>query len=112
MTIGQIDSRLKETLTNVGLNLSSLTDQARFIKDLGLDSLGVTDLLIQVEFNFGIRIPDEYWWKLQTIGQLKDYLSAELTVDADPIGGTKPVAPGNVYSSPFLTLLWCPTCFI
>ena len=84
MTTQQINKRLQEILTDIGISLASLTDQANFNGDLGLDSLDVTDLLIQVEFSFGIRIPDEDWWKLRTIGQLKDYLSTELTFDAGP----------------------------
>lgn len=82
MTTQQINNRLQEILTHVGLSLSSLTDQANFIKDLGLDSLDVTDLLIQVESSFSIRIPDEYWWKLETIGQLKAYLFDEMKFDS------------------------------
>ena len=82
MTTQQINSRLQEILAHVGLSLSSVTDQANFTRDLGLDSLDVTDLLIQVEQYFSIRIPDEDWWKLQTLGQLKDYLFTELTFDS------------------------------
>lgn len=77
MTTQQINTRLQEILTNVGISLSALTDQANFINDLGLDSLDVTDLLIQVESSFGIRIPDEDWWKLQTLGQLRAYIVGE-----------------------------------
>ncbi|QIP14274.1 acyl carrier protein [Spirosoma aureum] len=81
MTLALINSRLQDILVNMGVNLTALTDQANFIRDLGLDSLDVTDLLIQVENSFSIRIPDEDWWKLQTVGQLKNYLSHEVTFD-------------------------------
>lgn len=81
MTTQQINKRLQVILTDVGISLTSLTDQANFSGDLGLDSLDVTDLLIQVEFSFGIRIPDEDWWKLRTIGQLKAYLADEILFD-------------------------------
>ena len=81
MTTQQINNRLQEVITSVGISLSALTDQASFSKDLGLDSLDITDLLIQVESSFSIRIPDEYWWKLETIGQLKAYLADELMFD-------------------------------
>lgn len=85
MTTGQINSRLQEILTTIGLSLSSITDHASFTKDLGLDSLDVTDLLVQVEDRFSIRIPDEDWWTLETVGQLKAYLADELTFDAGPV---------------------------
>ncbi|QHV93565.1 acyl carrier protein [Spirosoma endbachense] len=81
MTLALINSRLQDILVNMGVNLTALTDQANFIRDLGLDSLDVTDLLVQVENSFSIRIPDEDWWKLQTVGQLKNYLSHEVTFD-------------------------------
>ncbi|GAB3881547.1 acyl carrier protein [Spirosoma agri] len=75
MTLTQINNRLQDVLATMGVSLTALSDQANFTRDLGLDSLDVTDLLVQVEASFGIRIPDEDWWTLQTIGQLKDYLS-------------------------------------
>ncbi|MFD2935651.1 acyl carrier protein [Spirosoma flavum] len=78
MTTHQINSRLQEILTNIGISLTALTDQANFSRDLGLDSLDVTDLLLQIETSFGIRIPDEDWGKLQTVGQMKDYLANEV----------------------------------
>lgn len=86
MTTQQINTRLLEILASVGISLATLTDQADFSKDLGLDSLDVTDLLVQVENSFSIRIPDEDWWGFQTIGQLKTYLFGELTFDAGQPG--------------------------
>ncbi|GAB3925106.1 acyl carrier protein [Larkinella terrae] len=77
MTIQQINDSLQNLFGNMGVSLSALTDEADFTKDLGLDSLDITDLLLQVEINFGIRIPDEDWWMLKTIGQLKAYLVTE-----------------------------------
>lgn len=85
MTTQQINTRLQEILTNIGISLTALTDQANFMKDLGLDSLDVTDLLLQVEISFGIRIPDDAWWKLQTVGQLKAYLIEEQFLGELPV---------------------------
>jgi len=84
MTNQQINTRLQDILANVGISLSALTDQASFSKDLGLDSLDITDLLLQVEISFGIRIPDEDWWQLQTLGQLKAYLIGE-AITIEPV---------------------------
>jgi len=81
MTLQQINSRLQEILTGMGVSIASLSDQANFARDLGLDSLDVTDLLVRVEHQFSIRIPDDDWWKLQTISQLKDYLLGETAFD-------------------------------
>ncbi|MVM37804.1 phosphopantetheine-binding protein [Spirosoma sp. HMF3257] len=78
MTLSQINNRLQEILTNIGIHLTALTDQANFSRDLGLDSLDLTDLMLQVEISFGIRIPDEDWWTIQTVGQLKNYIAREV----------------------------------
>ena len=82
MTASQINNRLHDILANIGISLTALTDQANFARDLGLDSLDVTDLLMQVETSFGIRIPDEDWGKLQTVGQVKDYIANETIFDS------------------------------
>ena len=84
MTLHHVNNRLHGILMAMGVSLVALTDQANFNRDLGLDSLDVTDMLTQVEYAFGIRIPDEDWWTLQTFGQLSTYLVAELTFDPDP----------------------------
>ena len=78
MTTQQISHRLQLILTNSGIRFTTLTDQTAFRSDLGLDSLDVTDLLIRVEDEFSIRIPDEHWWKLTTWGQLRGYVADEL----------------------------------
>ncbi|MCK8494459.1 acyl carrier protein [Spirosoma sp. RP8] len=81
MKLSQINSRLQEILANMGVNFMALTDQADFTRDLGLDSLDVTDLLVQVETTFSIRIPDEDWWNLKPLGQLREYLTHEVMFD-------------------------------
>ncbi|MBC3786237.1 acyl carrier protein [Spirosoma utsteinense] len=81
MTLDQINSRLQAILSNIGVKFNTLTEQAHFNRDLGLDSLDVTDLLVQVEDSFSIRIPDDVWWKLKTVGQLTNYLIDEMVFD-------------------------------
>lgn len=85
MTHYQLNDRLQKILTDIGLSLTALTDEANFSRDLGLDSLDVTDLLLQVETYYGIRISDEDWWKLETIGQLKAYLAQVMLLDKEPL---------------------------
>jgi acyl carrier protein len=81
MTLEQINNRLQAILSNIGVSFNTLTEQAHFDRDLGLDSLDVTDLLVQVKDSFSIRIPDDVWWKLKTVGQLKNYLVDEMVFD-------------------------------
>lgn len=100
MTTQQLTNRLQEILTNTGISLTSLTDQANFSRDLGLDSLDVTDLLLQVECSFGIRIPDEEWYKIRTIGQLKAYLADELLIGVNSPGTAGTVLLDDIYAIP------------
>lgn len=81
MTLSQLNDRLLNVLADMGISQNALTDGAHFSWDLGLDSLDITDLLLQVETYFGIRIPDEDFWKLETFGQLKTYVAGELFLD-------------------------------
>ncbi|MCX6215584.1 acyl carrier protein [Spirosoma sp.] len=81
MTLSQLNDRLYKVLADMGINQNVLTDGAHFSRDLGLDSLDITDLLLQVETYFGIRIPDEDFWKLETFGQLKEYVAGEVLLD-------------------------------
>lgn len=78
MSTKQIQNRLYEIFAEMGVNPHSLTDQAHLSKDLGLDSLDITDLMVQTEFNFGIQITDQDHEKLQTYGQFKEYLFNQL----------------------------------
>jgi acyl carrier protein len=57
-----------------GLPYSAITDDAVLTRDLGLDSLDTVDLVLQMEDQFRVSIPDEDYSKLQTVGQINDYL--------------------------------------
>jgi acyl carrier protein len=81
MQAQQIDSRLQGLLLGMGIQQPILTDHMHFTRDLGLDSLDITDLFLQVEMDFSIRITDQEWWKLETLGQLKEYLAQETKFD-------------------------------
>lgn len=57
-----------------GLPGSSITDNANLSRDLGLDSLDTVDLVLQMEDQFHVTIPDEDYPKLQTMGEIWEYL--------------------------------------
>jgi len=48
----------------------------RFVEDLGADSLDVTELVMELEEEFDINIPDDISDKLKTVGQVVEYISA------------------------------------
>ena len=51
-----------------------VSSQASFIEDLGADSLDVVDLVMGLEEEFDIEIPDEDAEKIQTVGQAVEYI--------------------------------------
>jgi len=51
---------------------------AAFIDDLGADSLDIVELVMSLEEEFDIEIPDEDAEKIQTIGDAIDYLKEAL----------------------------------
>ena len=59
----------------LGVEREKLTDDASFIEDLGADSLDIVELVMELEKEFNIDIPDEDAEKLRTVGDAIGYLN-------------------------------------
>lgn len=75
--------QLEERVTNIivsHLNISQeeLIPEASFVDDLGADSLDIVELVMAMEEEFDIEIPDEDAEKIQTIGDAIAYLKEKL----------------------------------
>ncbi|RYF69398.1 MAG: acyl carrier protein [Cytophagaceae bacterium] len=66
-------------LRNFGIQESQLANDVHFTRDLGLDSLDTVDLVMQLEQEFGIRIPDEDYPRLLTLQGVLTYLEEQQT---------------------------------
>jgi acyl carrier protein len=66
-------------LKGFGIQQSQLTNNVHFTRDLGLDSLDTVDLVMQLENEFGIRIPDEDYSRLLTLQGVLNYLEEQHT---------------------------------
>jgi len=51
-----------------------ITEDATFIDDLGADSLDVVEMIMELEDEFGIEIPDEDAEKITTVGEAIEYI--------------------------------------
>ena len=60
----------------MNLDIESVTEDKRIIEDLGADSLDTVEMLMTLEENFGIVIPDEEAVNLKTVGDIAKYIEA------------------------------------
>jgi len=72
-------TRVKEIIIDkLGIEETKITNDARFIEDLGADSLDTVELIMQFEEEFDIEISDEEAENLTTIGKSVDYINSKL----------------------------------
>jgi acyl carrier protein len=70
-----LQERLYALLANqLGLEREELAPEAHILDDLGADSLDVVELMMAIEESFEIVVPDEDVERLQTIGDVQQYL--------------------------------------
>ena len=75
----EVAGRLNEVLvTELGLEKSKISEEAHFEEDLDVDSLGVVELLMALEDEFGVKIPDEEAESIMTVGQAIDVVYGKL----------------------------------
>ena len=58
----------------LGVKPDQVTPAAKFIEDLGADSLDTVELVMALEEEFGIEVPDEQAEKLQSVGDVIKYV--------------------------------------
>ncbi len=71
----EVYERVKVALVEkLGADEGAISDEASFQDDLSADSLDLVELIMELEDQFGLKIPDEDAQKLQTVGQAVDYV--------------------------------------
>ena len=58
----------------LGVSKDQVSPETSFVNDLGADSLDTVELVIELEEEFDINIPDDAAEKIQTVGEAVDYI--------------------------------------
>lgn len=73
-----VDDRVKSIIAEqLGVKKEEVADQSKFIDDLGADSLDTVELVMALEEEFGIEIPDEDAEKMMTVGEAIKYIETK-----------------------------------
>ena len=72
-----VDERVKKIIAEqLGVEEDEVTPEASFVEDLGADSLDTVELVMALEEEFGIEIPDEEAEKILSVKNAIDYIEA------------------------------------
>jgi acyl carrier protein len=75
--MSDIEARVKKIVAEqLGVEESQVTNEKSFVADLGADSLDTVELVMALEDEFGIEIPDEDSEKITTVQQAIDYANS------------------------------------
>ena len=71
------DEKVKKIIVEqLGVEAEEVTPEAKFIEDLGADSLDTVELIMALEEEFGVEIPDEDAEKIVTVKDAIEYIKS------------------------------------
>ena len=77
--MSEIEARVKAIIVDkLGVDESEVTPNASFTNDLGADSLDTVELIMEIEDEFGISIPDDLAEKISTVGDAIKFVEEEV----------------------------------
>ncbi|MDB6135493.1 MAG: acpP [Verrucomicrobiales bacterium] len=75
MSEKSVEEKVRDIIVDqLGVNAEQVVSSARFIEDLGADSLDTVELVMAFEEEFSIEVPDEEAEKLQSVGDVVKYV--------------------------------------
>jgi acyl carrier protein len=76
--VASVEERVIELVCErLGVNKEQVNRQTSFVEDVGADSLDIVELVMGLEEEFGINIPDDQAEKIKTVGEAIDYIERE-----------------------------------
>lgn len=77
MASAELESKVREIIAEqLGISDDEITRDSTFVDDLGADSLDIIELVMALEEDFSLDIPDEDAEKMHNVGDLINYLDA------------------------------------
>lgn len=74
-----VEEKVKNIIVEqLGVDLESVTPEASFIDDLGADSLDIVELVMTMEEEFDLEIPDEDAEKIKSVNDVINYIKAKV----------------------------------
>ncbi|MEW6013849.1 MAG: acyl carrier protein [Candidatus Zixiibacteriota bacterium] len=74
-----IEQKVKEIIVEqLGVDAAQVTESARFVEDLSADSLDTVELVMALEEEFSLEIPDEDAEKITSVGDAVNYIKAHV----------------------------------
>jgi len=79
-----LEQRVKKIVAEqLGVNEGEIKNESSFVDDLGADSLDTVELVMALEEEFEMEIPDEQAEKITTVQQAIDYINANANANAN-----------------------------
>ncbi len=79
MSSSNVEQRVIEIVCeHLAVNKEQVSRSTNFIEDIGADSLDIVELVMELEEEFDIQIPDDQAEKIKTVGEAVDYIDAEV----------------------------------
>jgi len=81
--MAEVGQKVKSIIAEqLGVKIEEVTDAASFVDDLGADSLDTVELVMALEEEFGIEIPDEDAEKMTNVGEAVRYVEEKASKTA------------------------------
>ena len=78
MEAKNVEERVKNIIVEqLGVEPEQVKPEAQFVNDLGADSLDTVELIMALEEEFDIEIPDEQAEKIKTVGEALEHIKAK-----------------------------------
>mgnify|MGYP006151072657 CR=1 FL=1 len=78
--MSEMEQKARELIaSHLSISIESITPDAKFVEDLGADSLDTVELVMALEEEFEIDIPDEEAEKIVTFADVLNYIKAHTT---------------------------------